>query len=573
MATTTFDIGTVITADWLNDVDEAIYQANSDITGSTARTIQDKLTDIPTVRDFGATGGADDTAALIAAIAASAGKSIVIPPGTYHIPFTTTNAFTPPANINIIGSGKEVTELVFEPSSTTDRNCFSIANSGFTISGVTITLSVPAGGTCSVFALSSSNFTVVDCDIDGGCTSTGASITHIAHGIVMPASGTVTDVMVTGTAFHRLRYPLLKANTSTCTNRRIRVADCEFYGNYNEDLSFNSPNGICDDVSVQNCHFRDGAGSGASIDQLNLSFASISNFRVVNNSFLGSCLDAIHIEENCNNWSVVGNTINVDGNGIFIIENNVAGSYTTPVNGSIVGNSISKAGTLKETGKYGIWVADGAGTATLVALQRSAIANNAVLGFDWGIVCDGTLDDTVSIFGNTIENCNSGIRAPYLNLLVNGNITSNCAIGIDAQFGGCVQGHTFINCTVAATCNTARPISLINPAWTFTEFALDAGVHTYKPLCELLTNARVYGQLHISEWCEVLADSWTESAEVTWNGTALTATTKASYSPGAVTVDIVMNSDDLAIDILCAADRTTVRLEVKLNGMASITDV
>ena len=526
------------------------------------------------VKDFGAVGDGvtDDLAAFTAALSACAGKKLRIPEGAYYLPFTSTSALTPPANINIAGDGRDVAELVFEPSSTTDRNAFSVSNAGFSLTGVTVTLDVPAGGSCSVFAPTASGVMIENCDIDGGCTSVGASISHVAHGIKMPASGTVNDITLRGTSFHRLRYPFLKANTSTCTNRRIDVTDCEFYGNYNEDLSFNSPSGVCDSVVVQGCHFHDGAGIAASVDQLQAAFASVSNFVVSGNTFAGDVLDAIHIEENSINWSVSGNTIDVDGNGIFIIENNVSGSYTTPVNGAIVGNSLYKAGTQKEAGKHGIWIADGAGTATLVALQRSVIANNTVLGFDSGIVCDGTLDDTVSIFGNTAENCNSGIFAPYLNLLVNGNITSNCGIGINASFGGCVQGHTFINCTVAATCGTERPLSLINPAWTFTEFALAAGVHTYKPLCELLANARAYGHLHISEWCEVLADSWTESMEVTWNGTALTATSKVSYEPGAVVVDVVMNSDNLAIDLLCAADRTTVRLEVKLNGMASITD-
>ena len=580
----------LIDAEWLNEVNDHVHhdtladgrthlhdaeklsytQAG---TGASTTSVQSKLRESVSVTDFGAVdGAADNLTAFVNALGAAAGKRLVIPAGTYRIPFTGTTALTAPANVSIVGDGRDVVELIFEPSSTTERNAFAIPNVGFSLSGVTITLDVPAGGTCIVFAPTESGMTIEDCDIDGGCTSVGSSISHIAHGVKMPASGTVNDITLHGNKFHRLRYPFLKANTSTCTNRRIRVVDCEFTGNYNEDLSFNSPSGVCDSVVVQGCHFHDGAGIAASVNQLQAAFASVSNFVVSGNTFTGDVLDAIHIEENSINWSVSGNTIDIDGNGIFIIENNVAGSYTTPVNGAIVGNALYKAGTQKEVGKHGIWIADGAGTSTLVALQRSVIANNTVLGFDSGIVCDGTLDDTVSIFGNTAENCNSGIFAPYLNLLVNGNITSNCGVGINASFGGCVQGHTFINCTVAATCGTERPLSLINPAWTFTEFALSAGVHTYKSLCELLANARVYGLLNISEWCEVVADSWTESLEVTWTGVALTATSKVSYEPGAVTVAVVMDSDDLAIDLLCATARTTVRLEVKLNGMASITD-
>ena len=70
MTTTTFQNGvTPVDANWLNDVDEAVYQANSGITGSTARTLINKLSDTVSVKDFGAVGDGvtDDTAAILVA--------------------------------------------------------------------------------------------------------------------------------------------------------------------------------------------------------------------------------------------------------------------------------------------------------------------------------------------------------------------------------------------------------------------------------------------------------------------------------------------------------------------------
>lgn len=54
-------------------------------TGATARTVQTKLREIISVKDFGAVGNgiADDTAAVQAALVAAAGKSLYVPSGTY----------------------------------------------------------------------------------------------------------------------------------------------------------------------------------------------------------------------------------------------------------------------------------------------------------------------------------------------------------------------------------------------------------------------------------------------------------------------------------------------------------
>jgi hypothetical protein len=54
-------------------------------TGATSRTLQNKLRDVISVKDFGAVGDgvADDTAEIQAALDAGAGKCVYLPPGTY----------------------------------------------------------------------------------------------------------------------------------------------------------------------------------------------------------------------------------------------------------------------------------------------------------------------------------------------------------------------------------------------------------------------------------------------------------------------------------------------------------
>lgn len=103
MATTHFVNGSVVEADWLNDVNDVAYGEDGNPykvgsgssligftqsgTGAVARTMQDKGREVVSVKDFGAVGDgvADDTAEIQAAITAAAGQTLYFPEGTYII--------------------------------------------------------------------------------------------------------------------------------------------------------------------------------------------------------------------------------------------------------------------------------------------------------------------------------------------------------------------------------------------------------------------------------------------------------------------------------------------------------
>jgi hypothetical protein len=106
MASTVFtDAVTPIVSSWLNDVNTAIYKANSSIAGSTARSALAKFADTFSVKDFGAVGDGvtNDLTAFQAAYTAaiSAGAEIVIPAGTYALGSTWT--LTNPTRIRPLG--------------------------------------------------------------------------------------------------------------------------------------------------------------------------------------------------------------------------------------------------------------------------------------------------------------------------------------------------------------------------------------------------------------------------------------------------------------------------------------
>ena len=99
MASTHFTTGTTITSEWLNDVNDAVYEGNitaegvqytPPFTGGVTETVEAKLAQTVSVKDFGAVGDGvtDDTDFIqnaIDAVGANGGGSLYFPAGTYRI--------------------------------------------------------------------------------------------------------------------------------------------------------------------------------------------------------------------------------------------------------------------------------------------------------------------------------------------------------------------------------------------------------------------------------------------------------------------------------------------------------
>lgn len=512
-------------------------------------------------------GTADDMAEITAAVAAAAGGRLLIPAGTYKLPFTGATALTPPANCVIEGDGPGVTILRFEPSSSSQRSLFGLSAGGFTLRNLSVQVVVPSTGVVIFFSLSSNGLILENCDFDGAITNSGATLSHTAHMIGVPLSGTQTDVRLDRCVVHRFNYGWLKASASTAVNRRITAVDCDFYGNYSEDWSFNNPAGTLDGVQVSSCRFREGAGRAASISQIYCGFASVTDFSVAGCVFEGDVDDAIHLEENCRGGSITGNSINTDGVGIYLTDNNQAGSYTMPQHITITGNTLRKADTANSAGSYGIsLVYDGSSE---VPAKGITITGNTMVDYEIGLLSGATLDDGCVITGNIADACTRGFQLEYASFAASGNVSKACTTGIYNSTWGAVDGHIFSNCTTNVDC-TNGSITLTDPVFLFPEFSAGAGSTTYKNLLALGANDRVHGFLNVTVASNVTADRGPRQDEVTWDGTTFTRTNKITETSGAIAVDSVRNSSILAVQVFATNALNPVVVQAKLSGMAVV---
>lgn len=139
MASTTFTSGTTITAPWLNDVNTKTYADTSNTvaytpagTGAVATTVQAKLRESVSVKDFGAVGDGttDDTAAIQAAVTYAYTNNVQLdfPSGT----FLTTSSISNFHNVVKTGNGvvKRGTSLFYVGIQANQSHTLYVATTG-----------------------------------------------------------------------------------------------------------------------------------------------------------------------------------------------------------------------------------------------------------------------------------------------------------------------------------------------------------------------------------------------------------------------------------------------------------
>jgi hypothetical protein len=417
------------------------------------------MTSVLSVRSFGAKGDGitDDSKAIANALAAasSVGSTVFFPAGTYMIPFRGMSALSIPSKVVLQGESRHSTELVFVPHDSSFRNVLGTVGQGVRFVNLTMKINWPTPGKDIVFMTMNSFLTIENCIFNGGMTDTGTTMSYNAYCINTPSIGTTTDIVLRDSTITRFLYPFLKPNTCTSSESRIRILNNDFVSNYGEDCSFNSPNGGCRDVLVQGNIFREKKPFGS---KLYCAFASVSNVQIMNNQFSGACNDAIHLEENCQNVSVIGNVMNIDGNGVFMVMEkiNSAAQYYMPQNVVVSNNVItrvsSSANASREpssanasrdkTGILLVW-----NGVMLEPARRCVISGNVISGFASGISSAASTTSAVQVSSNVCHDCSTGFFIQRGCDLMHSNKSSFCDIGVrTADKGGVLKSHSFIEC-------------------------------------------------------------------------------------------------------------------------------
>lgn len=548
MENTTWVPGTVITSSWLKEVNSRTYIDSVSMSSY----------------DVDTTGTTSCTTEFREALVFGSGKVIKFPSGTYLLQFSEVNGFSIPSGTTIEGDGKHTTELRLSPDSSTYRNLFSVG-SNVTFKNIKITCVIPTGGTVSLFVGDHTGMTLSNCYLDGGMTNVGSTLSHSSFGINFATTGTVSDIFVENCDITRFRLFFLKTNTSTSTQQRITVSNCDFFSNIGEDCSFNSPatGAVMDDIQIYACNFRDSQATSASLVGLYVAFASCTNWRVGLCNFTGNITDAVHIEEASYRGVVTSNTFYVSGNGIVIQDNNIGGTAYMPTDITVTGNTITKSGTAKSASSYGIWLVNDA--TSEVPAKRVVIANNTCANFFCGFQTGASGDDATSITNNISYNCARGFGLMSFITSVADNISSSCDIGVVCDTSTMLVRHKFIECTIAVDA-VNRPAHVIDPMFLWSEFSVTGGTTVNKPTFTLGANDRVYGEWAVSAFCDAPADNANRRNLTIWDGATYTNTSRIAIEPGAIALTVNNTGAVLNIGVFAGATRTNVRLATYLSG-------
>lgn len=209
-------------------------------TGAVARTVQDKLREFVSVKDFGAMGDGvtDDHAALSVAIAS--GRDIYFPAGTYLI--TQSLEFSNLQNVRLRGSGRDVTKIKCAGDAIFSNSALAFVDSShIEINGLTLDQNNNASFTATwplVFFLTSTHVAVRNCSVIN-VTYIGLGLNQVQHFWIednflehnTAINSTNYNINVTSTVGNLSRYGVVRGNTMLRSSNIFTGRDIVIDGN------------------------------------------------------------------------------------------------------------------------------------------------------------------------------------------------------------------------------------------------------------------------------------------------------------------------------------------------------
>lgn len=423
-------------------------------TAQLSQTVETKLQEFISVKDFGAVGDGvtDDRPAVTLALAAiAAGDTLLFPPGNYNMktPQTGDTAIVLPVGVNMI----------------MEAGAWLISTQG---------IADPATGGSFISPLGNNS---IVCNIDGGGYPPSGGVTGTwatwANAGIRGYVGTSTglgaeNVSIHGSEIKNVTYPVQiygAKNWRVFDNRIHRYKQtgilAGFYASY--DCKYNQISGNS---------FEDGGDYAVAFFQVGGQAAGVGAYNIVSNNI------AKNMNQRTNGFAYGVEAGNPDNQYGFVFSGNIyettvtTGAVTmggitiaTTSDSIVIGNKLR--GSLGSSGDTGINAPMYSGQKA----RRGLIANNHIEGFrSSGINVDG--HDEVTVRGNVIKNCGDTIsnRPAILVALTNsstGQVIENNTLIIESTYPYYGAGTPAIGCFVAAGKTvsnvTIRGNTIINP--------------------------------------------------------------------------------------------------------------
>lgn len=408
-------------------------------TGAVATNVQAKLRQTVSLADFGAVGdgSTDDTAAIQAAVTASQGKTLIIPPASVN--YKVTASINGVSDICIVGCGVGGAIKNYDSSAGSDisifvfngKSNFSFENVALIGSNKAIAPSVAQGA--GFYILNCSNFKLLN-----------NNITYMsAQGILISSasSGTTADFIVSGNTISNGNAAFGGddiAILSSSKTWRFVVQNNFCYSNNGSGIGLTQGNatggqlsdGLVTGNSVENKQ-RHGIYTYGDQSQAFTPYnITISNNRIVDVGWIG-----IYINEH-------GTDIIIDSNQVADAAKNITGSLPWACIGAVATNKDGKRLIVTNNICDG-W--NGYSGINLVGFHNCVVANNVFLG-------DGTASAAVTSHAISLQDC-------YYTTIENNNITLT---GVEG--GGVVWGYLDSSATYYG-CNTKNNI-IIEPSYS-----------------------------------------------------------------------------------------------------------
>lgn len=498
-------------------------------TGAVAVPVLTKLREAISLTDFGPVGddATDDYTALVNALSAAAGNTLYVPAGTYKIVVPNGASLTPGANTRIVGAGKGASTLHIVTDDGTARTFWSITSRGVIFEDIGLHFESDAtGGSVDnvAFSWSADDLSFIRCFLDGSVADAGAgSLNHRTHFIKAADATDASGLLIRDCELTRFRLGFFKTNGATSTQQQLRFLDSHWHDFFSSFLALNTPNGSISDVHVEGNTFENQYGASFGTTGHQIGGASIASLRVIGNRFAGVGSEAVHIEEAARDITITGNDFKNEGDGVFIIDNNISGTSATPQWITITGNSFVEGGVGKTA--RGIELGNDGGDPPS---RYVVITGNTFRAYDVGIFLVDT--ETENVYGNTIHNCNTAIRSTKASPNVHHNKIFTCTNGLVSTNGGAWGFHTFETVTTIATVTNGHA-SLLGYCITKDVDIPASGTDTI----QLLPAGSIIRGLFSVDFFHDASNYISSVRNVKWDGATFTDTDEVTDAVGSVT--------------------------------------